>query len=478
MLHPTMLDQELASRKLYHYIKQAWHVIEPVTPFVDGWHIGAICEHLQAVTEGQILRLLVNVPPRHCKSSIVTVLWPTWEWGPRKMPHIRWLCASYADNLSTRDNLKSRRIIQSPWYQEQYGDIFKLTSDQNQKTRYENDKTGYRIATSVRGLGTGEGGDRIVVDDPHNTMKAESPSDRLFTLLWWDESMSTRVNHPMTSAKVIIMQRQHDRDLSGHVLEKEADYVHLCLPARYEKDHKCTWARDPRKEIGEGTPLWEGIYSEEALTKLEKEMTSYSIAGQLQQRPTPRGGGIFKVEGFKLVENTVAGSQIIKAVRFWDKAGTDGGGKRTAGVLMAHLKNGNARILDVVKGQWSAAKREARIKLVAELDDVRWQEKNVHVVLEQEPGSGGKESAEGTKKNLMGHSVKTRPAVGDKVSRSEPYQAAVENEFVELQQGAWINEFISEHEDAPNGYFSDQWDAAAGAYNELFTKNKKRAGIW
>ena len=175
-------------------MRQAWHVIEPSTPFVPGWHIDAIIEHLEAVTRGQIRNLLINVPPRHMKSLLVSVFWPAWEWIQH--PERRWLYSSYAASLSIRDSVKCRRLIESPWYQSRWGDRFALTSDQNTKTRFDNNRSGYRIATSVGGAVTGEGGDRIVCDDPHNVDEVESDSVRKATIDWWDVAMSHSRERP------------------------------------------------------------------------------------------------------------------------------------------------------------------------------------------------------------------------------------------------------------------------------------------
>jgi hypothetical protein len=225
------IDREMATRSLGEFVRQAWPIVEPSTPFVPGFHIDAIVEHLEAVTRGQIRNLLINVPPRHMKSLLVSVFWPAWEWI--RWPERRWLFSSYAASLSIRDSLKCRRLIESPWYQARWGDRFALTSDQNTKTRFDNSRSGYRIATSVGGTATGEGGDRIVCDDPHNVGEVASDSVRKGALEWWDVVMSTRVNDPKTSAMVIVMQRCHQRDLSGHLLEK-GNFEHLCLPAEYE----------------------------------------------------------------------------------------------------------------------------------------------------------------------------------------------------------------------------------------------------
>lgn len=133
------IDRECAARSFREFVRQAWSVIEPSTPFVPGWHIDAIIEHLEAVSYGQIRNLLINVPPRHMKSLLVSVLWPAWEWI--RWPERRWLFSSYASTLSIRDSVKCRRLIESPWYQALWGDRYSLTGDQNTKGRLDNNRS-------------------------------------------------------------------------------------------------------------------------------------------------------------------------------------------------------------------------------------------------------------------------------------------------------------------------------------------------
>ena len=245
-------------RSLKLFIKEAWPTIEPNRIYNDNWHIDAIAEHLQAVVNGDIKRLIINIPPRHMKSISVSVALPAWTWtiDPTK----KFLFASYALMLSIRDSVKCRRLIDSSWYKDTFGNQFQLTTDQNQKQRFENDKTGMRIATSVDGALTGEGGDIIIIDDPHNVREAESGAVRTSVLEWWDQAMQTRLNDPKNGAFIIIMQRVHENDLTGHILANEfEDWDHLCLPAKYETNHptpvKSTLGfKDPRTK--EGQLLW------------------------------------------------------------------------------------------------------------------------------------------------------------------------------------------------------------------------------
>jgi len=472
----TRVNKELSEKSLREYVAAAWHILEPSNPFVSGWHIDAICDHLQAISDGDLLRLIINLPPRHTKSLVVSGFWPSWEWGPNDHPEIRWLYSSYAEALSIRDSRNTRNIIQSPWYQEQWGDRFMLLGDQNEKKRFDNDKTGFRIATTVRGLGTGEGGDRIVCDDAHNIREVESTAKRVETLLWWDESMSTRTGaDPAKTAFVICMQRSHHQDLSGHQLAKDTGYEHLCLPARYEGKNRIFTSLgipDPRKEVGE--LLWPGRYPEKEQDKVEKDLNSaYAVGGQMQQDPKPRSGGPFNILDFEVIDSFDR-SEIVRSVRYWDKAGTKDGGTHTAGVLMHNTrhdtKDENGNVIEseelfvvehVERGQWEAPQREKRISLTMKADG-----KKVTVWVEQEPGSGGKESAQATQRRNPGYHIKREPVTGSKEVRAEPWETAVEAKSVRLVSGPWVKPFLDEHELWPNGA-TDQIDAAGGGYNKL-----------
>ena len=291
-------DRRNASASLYEFVKQSWHVVEPGIPFIASWHIEAICEHLEAVSAGDIQRLLINIPPRHSKSTIVSVMWPAWEWLTD--PAQKFLCASYSGNLSTRDNLKTRRLLQSPWYQERWGHMFSFAGDQNAKQRFENDKTGYRLATSVGGTATGEGGSRLILDDPHGAQAAQSEVMRESDLEWFDMVWSTRLNNPKTDAMVTVMQRLHERDISGHILEDIKGWEHICIPAEWDGKVRRTslGEYDPRKKKGE--LICPERFGEKEITTLKQLLGTYGTAGQLQQDPTPSEGGILKTNHFRL----------------------------------------------------------------------------------------------------------------------------------------------------------------------------------
>ena len=294
------IEAERLSRSLSYYVQESWKVVEPVTPYMNNWHIGLISEYLVALTSLQIQNLIINIPPRHMKSLQACVMWPTWVWI--EMPSSRWLTGSYSMNLALRDTLKARRILQSDWYQDRFRDRFQLTGDQNEKRRYENDKTGLRMAFGMDTGFVGEGGDFIVVDDSLKPQDADSDIERNKINQTWNESVSTRANDPKTARRLIIGQRLHDDDLPGHVLEKMKNdsnahqYELLCLPARYEPKRFFSGIglQDPRKEPGE--LLWPEHIDDKELKAIEADLGERASAGQLQQRPAPLGGAIFLVD--------------------------------------------------------------------------------------------------------------------------------------------------------------------------------------
>lgn len=297
-----LLEDELLSYSLADFTREAWHLVEPGQPYVHGWHIDAIATHLEAVTTGQIQRLLITMPPRHMKSLEVSVFWPAWVWTRR--PSWRAVFTSYALGLAIRDSVKCRQVIASTWYRARWGHVFQLTGDQNEKSRFANNQKGERMTGSVDAGVTGEGGDVVVCDDPHNVREAHSSAARTAVNDWWTQVIPTRLNNPATGGRVIVMQRVHEDDVAAHWLE--AGHVeHLCLPAEFETARRCRtslgWA-DPRTT--EGELLWPERFPCEALEGLKKDLGPYGTAGQLQQRPAPAEGGLIKRAFWQYYEPT------------------------------------------------------------------------------------------------------------------------------------------------------------------------------
>lgn len=297
------------------FIRQAWHVVEPGQNYLENWHIGLIAAHLEAITDEKILeyneddepiyynRLLINVPPGAMKSLLVNVFWPAWEWGPRNKPHLRYVCASHSLDLAIRDSTKMRRLIQSEWYQERWGDRVQLTGDQNQKTKFENNKTGFRQAIAAGSI-TGARGDRVLIDDPHSVEGAASEAQRKTTIEWFLEAVPTRLNNPDRSAIIVIMQRLHQEDVSGVILDKDLGYDHIMLPMEFDPSRAYPTMLgylDPRDV--EGELFFPDRFPASVVERDKKAMGPYAAAGQFQQEPAPRGGEIIKREWWQLWEH-------------------------------------------------------------------------------------------------------------------------------------------------------------------------------
>jgi predicted phage terminase large subunit-like protein len=464
------IDRELVERGgLRSFIELGWGTVEGESTYRPNWHIDAICEHFEAVSRGEIRRLMVLIPPRHMKSLSAAVFWPAYDWIAN--PQRRWVFASYAFDLSRRDSVKCRRVIQSQWYRDRWGDRFKLAHDQNRQDRFDNDKGGYRLSISVDGKVTGEGGNIIVIDDALNAKDANSEAARMNVQRWWDESMPTRLNDPITGAFVIVQQRLHANDLVGHIRKKnDPRWVSLCLPAEYEPDHPQRWFRDPRKEAGE--LLWPSRVPRQEIDELKASLGEYASAGQLQQRPVPREGGLFKrhwfhVEAFAPPDCTWSSA--------WDFAATAAKVTKpdpdwTSNALVGKSRTTNKFYVKRIR-RFREDPGEVRRRVLATAQE---DGRQVKVTIPQDPGQAGKDQAIQYVGLLAGFEVLAEAQTGDKMSRAMGFAAQASVGNVILIDDAhlppeqkWHADFLAEITSFPTGAHDDQVDSVASAYNRL-----------
>lgn len=454
------LDREIAKQSFAGFVRAAWHILEPTTVLKWGWALDAICEHLEAVTKGQITRLLMNVPPGSMKSLLCGVFWPAWEWGAQGRPSERYLGTAHKQDLGVRDNLKCRRLITSKWYQDRWPII--LTGDQNAKTKFENDSTGFRETMAFTSL-TGSRGSRVILDDPLSVDDANSDVALKAAEITFTEALPTRVNND-ESAIIVIMQRLNEKDTTGIILKRELGYVHLCLPMRFEIERKCSTSIgfiDPRTQDGE--LLFPERFPEKTVKELERTLGSYAAAGQLQQRPAPREGGMFKKMWFPIVRGIPLGTRFVRG---WDLAATQDGGDWTVGVKIGVQPNGRFIIANVVKGQFSSANVERLLVNTASQDGY-----DCKISIPQDPGQAGKDQASYLVSKLAGYMVSATPESGGKEKRAEPMAAQAEAGNIDVVEGDWNDAFFEELGIFPNGT-KDQTDAASRAFNELALKNQ------
>ena len=284
-----------------------------------------------------------------------------------------------------------------------------------------------------------------------------------------DHTLPTRKTDKANTPTILVMQRLHQNDPSGHILSKKKENIkHISLPGEirnYSEQVKPVLLKQRyKKELLDPIRMpWE------VLKDLEADMGQYGYAGQIGQKPTPPGGGMFKCDHFQMKHNLPAPVNFVKIIRYWDKAGSDGKGAYTVGVKIAKLLNDTYLIMDVKRGQWATEQREAIIKQTAEADG-----RNVEIGIEQEPGSGGKESAEATIRRLAGFSCFLDRPTGDKAFRADPYSVQVNNGNVSLMVGDWNHKYIDELSNFPFSTFKDQTDASSGGFNRLVRKKLAR----
>lgn len=467
------LLEELAIREAR---RDYWAYLQYMNPGMKlGWwqkHAsGRLMEWFDDFVAGKRPMLVFEAPPQHGKSYLI-VLFLSWLAG--KFPDKKQIYASFSDDLGVRANGDMQRLIDS----DRYKKVFPGTSINSDNVVTVSTKpkrnssllefvgqTGSFTNTTVMGQITGKAMHIGAVDDPLKGREAaNSETIRNKTWNWMTDDFFSRMDE--AAGLLFILTRWHVDDPIGRLRQEFGDRIEMLkYPALAEPD-ALLMEDDPRGH-GSGEALFPEHKSREFLLEQKSIRTDASWQSLYQQNPYVRGGGMFPVDRFQVIDRRPMPSEIEATARYWDKAGTAGGGAYTAGVLMDRLKDGRFVISDVVRGQWSAMDREARIKQTANIDG-----KNVKIFIEQEPGSGGKESAESTVRNLAGFNVLLDRVTGDKETRADPYAAQVQGGNVMIVRGEWNRAFMDEHESFPNGTYKDQVDAAAGAFNKLACNEK------
>jgi predicted phage terminase large subunit-like protein len=443
-----------AERSFRAYVEQAWSILEPTRPFLPNWHIDLIGEHLEAVTAGKTTRLLINVPPRYMKSLLVSVLWPTWE--RIAYPSRRWIFTSYSEALSLKHSLDRRAVLQSDWYQSRWGKIVQLAVDQNVKGEFANTARGAMIATSVGGSITGKGGDRIVIDDPHHPMQAESDIQREAALEYFRLTLSTRLDDRKRGAMVVVMQRLHERDLAARFQELEP--VHVCLPAEAETPTEIVFPCSGRIITRDtGDILWPDREGRAELAQQKRLLGSAAFAGQYQQRPAPAGGLIFQRDWFQLYKELPSGLEIAQS---WDMAFKDKTDSDYVVGLIAGRRGADIYLIDRVKGQWAFSETCRQVEALVR----RYPDAGAILI---EDTANGPAIIDALTHRIPGI-IAVSPE-GGKLARAQAAQPRVEAGNVYLPnprpygtlipERAWVEDFLHQLTMFPRGMHDDDVDA-------------------
>jgi predicted phage terminase large subunit-like protein len=448
------IDRALVKKcGLKKFIELAWNQIEPGKKFISGWHIEAICDHLEAITMGQLTRLVINIPPGCMKSLTACVFWPAWVWTFR--PESKWIFASYAMNLSRRDNLRMRRLLESEWYQDRWRDSFRALKDNWGADKFINDHAGFRLCTSVDGTVTGEHADIQVCDDPIKPQDI-SKASLANCLEWWNETMSSRLVDFKKSARVIIMQRLHVNDLAGEML-RAGGYEHLNLPMEYETKFHCHTSigfSDPRKK--EGELLWPQKCPSDAVAEIKKDINSErGIAAQLQQQPVPHSGAIFKRDGIQHYQLLPSMSTIVSS---WDCTFKESGSSYVVGQVWGVTRDcSHYVLLDQIRSRLSFSDTLAAIRKIAK----NYPMSSAHLIEEKANGSAVIDMLRDEIPGL----VPVLPQ-GGKEARAHAIENLWSNKCIILpdaEKKPWVNDFIQELLEFPCSLHDDQVDAMTQA---------------
>jgi len=487
--NPLLVQRELNNRSYYVFLLYFWSELTQ-EPYQDAWHIQYLCDELQIVGERvgerkkKLYDILINIPPGTTKTTICLRAFPAWVWT--RWFHIQFLTGSYSSTLSLESAEDCRELIRSEKFKAMYPELG-IKEDKDQKSNYKVIKKtidenlgrrgkgvkigGYRYSTSVGGSLTGFHGHILIWDDLNNPKPEKNATPLETTNHWFDSVSSTRKVDKSVSVTIIIQQRIHQNDISGHLLaKKKTNLKHICLPGELSNGYDKYVQPPELKERYINGLLDPNRLNKEALLELEADLGQYGYAGQVGQNPTPPGGGMFKVEKFQTITQLPPDYDMNAPIRYWDKAGTAGGGAYTTGVKVLKTKQDRYIVLDVKRGQWSSEDRETMIKQTAEADG-----RDVKQFIEQEPGSGGKESAENTVKMLAGFLIEAERPVGNKVYRADPWSVQINWGNVMLLHGDWNHEFVEEHRFFPFGKYKDQVDAAGAAFAKLTSKKETKS---
>ncbi len=456
----SLLKHDLSS-----FISKVFHTVNPGTPYLHNWHIDYIASVLEAATRGDIHRLIINMPPRSLKSVCVSVAWPAWILGNN--PAARIMAASYSQQLSLKHSLDTRLVMNCPWYKQLFPNVT-LANDQNEKTKFATTQRGYRFATSVGGTATGEGGNYLIIDDPHNPLQAASPLMRRAALEWFDHTFSSRLDDKKNGVIVLVMQRLHEEDLSGHLLHKAGNlWHHLSLPA-IAPERTIFYIGKKRKIRKAGDILHSGREGRKQLEQARLEMGEHAFAAQYQQCPIPSEGTLLKAEWFHYYQGEPWKQQDnTRIIQSWDTA-IKASSQHDYSICLTWIATTSGYFLaDVLRRKMEYPELKRTVLMLAE----KW---HPHVLLIEDKASG-QSLLQDIKRETSLPAIAVKPSQ-DKVTRFAACSTLFEAGKIFLPQSAsFLATYEAELLAFPNGSHDDMVDATSQFLN--YMRERKKTGI-
>lgn len=441
------------------FLERAFMEVNPHTKFQKNWHIDVIAQHLCMVTEGKIKRLIINVPPRSLKSFCINVAWPAWILG--NDPSARIISASYSQHLSNKHSLDCRHLINSPMFGSLFPDL-KLTKDQNAKAKFITTARGYRFSTSVTGSTTGEGGNILIVDDPHNAAHIHSPIKRKAVHTWFQQSFSSRLDDKKEGAIVVVMQRLHQDDLTGFLLQEDNNgWFNLNIPAISE--HELKYCESSKSYLfHSGQILHKDREGVEEIDRAKQELGNFAFAAQYLQNPVASGGNMLHKNWLNYYESLPEAGNIILS---WDtaiKAGSD----HSYSVCSCWLQHDNRHyLLEVIRNRYEYP--ELRKKMI----ELARKYRPLAILIEDK--ASGQSLLQDLKREINFALIGIKPKA-DKITRFAATTPIFEAGRVFLPKKAeWLDAYVNELTSFPSCSHDDQADSTS-QYLNYYSKNQRR----
>lgn len=426
------------------FIGRVLHTVDPGATYIPNKHIEMVAEYLEAIRRGHITRLIINMPPRSLKSIAVSVAWPAWLLGHN--PKSRIIVSSYASALSLKHSLDTRHVITSSWYKELFPKV-RLTKDQNEKHKFQTTQRGYRIASSVGGGITGEGGNFLIIDDPINPAHAMNKHWREHTNSWFDHTFASRLDDKKQGAIVLVMQRLHQNDMTGYLLSK-GGWEHLSLPAIFSST--TTYSCGSKKwTFEEGELLHPKREDQKLIERAKIELGSRAFSAQYMQNPLGDEDGL--VRSHWIERYNIAPAHFEKITQSWDTAIKSSEASDRSVCLTFGELSGKCYLLDAKAYRYEYPDLKRTFYAMAS----HWQPQVILV----EDKSSGQQLIQDAKRETTIPVIPTRPQK-DKITRFSAVSALIEaGRLVLPMQAQWLADFEAELFGFPNARHDDFVDA-------------------
>lgn len=439
-------------RYLKFFISEAFKVINPGTKFADNWHVSLIAEYLEAVTKGDIKRLIINIPPRALKSTCISICWPAWLLG--NDPSRRIICSSYSQSLSNKLSLDCRHLMRSRFFAKIFPDVGILPG-QNEKNKFVTSDMGFRLATSTSGMITGEGGNFLIVDDPHNALDVNSAKKREKVITWFQQSFSSRLDDKNRGVIVVVMQRLHVDDLTGFLLSNNsANNWHLLKIPLIPTNQIIYKINNFMHIFKEGDFLHNERYAENKIEYMKDELGSQAFSAQYLQEPIIFNGGMVQKKWLKYYDELLKNDDYDHIIQSWDTA-IKSGDENSFSVCSTWGKIGeNFHLLNIFRERLEYPDLKKKVIYYA----MKW---SPDLILIEDKASGQSLLQDIKRENndLPLSAVKVK---NDKVCRFARVTTLFESGRVFLKKNAeWLDEYEKEVLTFPYCKHSDQVDSTS-----------------